>query len=123
MRLLSLDLSSDSLAATEPSLFTSTIVPRHNWAPAAISSVVLHWLAIGCLIAVQTYLPLLRPESLDGLYAVSLIPLRASERLYYFVERPTPQPVKRIAARIDTPTRATPKRAGLRLPPQVILPP
>jgi hypothetical protein len=113
----------DRASSPDYALFTSIVAPGHNWAPAAIGSVVLHLLAVVCSVLLQTYLPLLHPESLDGLRTVSLIPLRSSQRLYYFVEPRDPPPVQRAAAPAPSLARPAPRRAGLRLPPGITLPP
>ncbi len=116
MQSLSLDIWSRPLAPAERPLFAGAIVPRHNWGPAAAGSIALHVLVVAGTLLAQTYLPMLYPDSLEGVYTARIVPLRVSQRLYYYVEPQTQRPAPRDAA------PAAPRRANLRLPPRIRIP-
>jgi hypothetical protein len=116
MQSLSLELSYDAPVVADRPLFSGVLPATHNWAPAVSLSVVLHVLMVGCAVLVQEYLPLFRPATLDSRYTFKLFPLNVPQRLYYFVEPQARPPVTRSAP-------AAQRRAQLRLPPGMSIPP
>jgi hypothetical protein len=123
MQTLSLELRSEPGVAAERPLFSGLLPPAHNWAPAAGVSLVLHFLALACTLLAQEYLPLFRPDSLDGLYTAKTYPLNMSQRLYYYVEPQARRRVPRGAAPVTPSGPAAQRRAYLRLPPGMSIPP
>ncbi len=124
MQGLSLELSDDpSLVADRP-LFSGLLPTAHNWAPAAVSSVILHLLMVVSAVLAQEYLPMFWPASLDERFAFKTFPLNVSQRLYYFVEPQTQRPAPREAAPVVTPSDpGAQRRDRLRLSPGIIIPP
>ena len=120
MQSLSLERSYDPSVVADHLLFSGLLPPAHNWAPAAGMSLVLHFLAVACMLLAQQYLPLFRPALLDGRYTFKAFPMPVSQKLYYFVEPQAQRPVPSGAAPV---TSAAPRRAQLRLAPGVSIPP
>jgi hypothetical protein len=123
MQSLSLERSDEPSVVADHPLFSGLLLPTHNWVPAIGMSLVLHCLAVACALLAQQYLPLFQPDSLDGRYTFKAFPMPVSQKLYYFVEPQAQRPVPRRAAPVTPSAPAAPRRAQLRLPPGVSIPP